>query len=210
MGLHISKKFKGGNTLLVWKIEESPHFLYDLAELTPAELIRLQGIKSPEKQMQWLAVRALLNSFAGQKTEIFYHPGGQPFLKSPIQISISHSADYVAILLNDKRNTGIDIQKITANKIIRAKSYFINENEIKSFGDLQDIEMLHILWSIKEAGFKYCRNPALNMKEDITVLPFVKDKTGLVTIHLFANDKTAESVDLHYEVWNGYTLVWTL
>lgn len=210
MGLYQCKKLKGGNQLLTWKIEEPVTTLLSLANLNPKEQVSFANIISDKKQLQWLAVRALLNTHYQSKTELFNLEDGRPYLHNHTNISISHSGDFVAILLNETRKTGVDIQKIIQNKIIEGKSYFINETEADSLSGLSDITALHLIWSIKEATYKLAYTPQLNMKEHITVSPFSLKTSGTVQVQVSHGQNTCETINLYYEVMNNYTVACTL
>lgn len=209
MGLHICQELKGGNILLIWKIEETINILLKAADLSTAEKVHFSKLNSQKKQIQWLAVRALLNNYFKEKTEILYYPGGQPYLKNQKHISISHSFEYVAILLNDHRKTGVDIQKIIKYNIEAAKSYFINSNELASLNNPTDIRFLHLLWSMKEAGYKYFNNNDINLKENITVLPFERKENGYAKIQCCIDNIMIEKTELYYEFWDDYVWVCT-
>jgi len=210
MGLHHCKELEGGNLLLTWKIDESLPALFELACLDTSEQIRYSKITSAKKQSQWLSVRALINTYYNEKIALSYLEDGRPMLHNQTNISISHSGDFVAILLNEKRKTGVDIQKIAKNNIIKGKSYFINNIELESLPELSNRSALHLFWSVKEACYKWAANPHLNLKEDITILPFMLGQSGTLRSWLSSDHHPIEALELYYEIWEDYTLACTI
>jgi len=85
------------------------------------------------------------------KTKAFkldYHPTNKPFLKGRTEhISISHSHDKLAIIINEKENTGIDIE-LMRDKVLKIQHKFLNEHET-SFAK----ESMYKVYVIKELDF---------------------------------------------------------
>lgn len=84
--------------------------------------------------------------------ELDYHPTNKPFLKGRTEhISISHSHDKLAIIINEKENTGIDIE-LMRDKVLKIQHKFLNEHEMSFAKD--QIEKLITIWAAKEAMYK--------------------------------------------------------
>lgn len=89
--------------------------------------------------------------------ELIYNENNKPYIKdSNIYFNISHSGDYVAIIMSDVE-VGIDIQKIKELKLNIAKRFF-HENEYQRIIDEKDVnkqtELFYIYWTMKEAYTK--------------------------------------------------------
>lgn len=96
--------------------------------------------------------------------EIDYSPANKPFLKGRTEhISISHSHNKLAVILNIKENTGIDIELIR-DKVLKIKHKFLNEQELLMAND--NIDRLITVWAAKETLYK-----AYGLKE----LDFIKN-----------------------------------
>ena len=83
--------------------------------------------------------------------DIFYNEYGKPYIKNnPIYFNISHSGDYIVIIISDKE-CGIDIEKIRGlnNKII---DKICIDKEKKS---IIDDKTYTKIWTMKEAYSKY-------------------------------------------------------
>src|SRR5690606_18160449 len=119
MPLYKLEKLTPNRVMAVWLISES------LEELLNIASVYIQGIKVPEyishpsKQVEWLASRLALK-FCCDLMHIPYQgtyrtDTGQPLLiGNKAHISISHSTNFAAILLDTHQKVGIDIEKISA------------------------------------------------------------------------------------------------
>ena len=83
--------------------------------------------------------------------DIFYNEYGKPYIKNnPLYFNISHSSDYIVIIISD-RECGIDIEKIRP----------INNNIIdrvcldKEIDMIIDDKSFTKIWTMKEAYSKY-------------------------------------------------------
>lgn len=112
-------------------------------------------------------------------TEINYTLKNKPYLKNRKEyISISHSNKKLAIIINTKENTGIDIEQIK-EKVLRIKHKFLNKNELKFAGD--DPEKLITYWASKETLFKVSSQQPLNFILNLFVDDFYDTAfTGLI------------------------------
>ena len=71
----------------------------------------------------------MLNNLLQKKTTIFYN-GKVPYCKEFSNISITHSDNYAAVLLSEKK-IGIDLQK-EEQKIIKLKNKFLSKEKEKN------------------------------------------------------------------------------
>lgn len=94
-------------------------------------------------------LKHLLNS---DNFELDYTEEKKPFLKnSDKHISISHSHDKLAIIINKNENTGIDIELIR-DKVLTIRHKFLSEQELL-YAD-ENLEKLISLWAAKETLYK--------------------------------------------------------
>lgn len=101
--------------------------------------------------------------------KIVYDALNKPFLEQrKEQISISHSHDWLAITINQKESTGVDIELIR-NKVINIKHKFLADHELAFAGS--NIEILTLLWAAKEAIYKAYGKKSIEFK-NIQVEPF--------------------------------------
>ena len=94
----------------VWKMEESSDELLGMLEHKADYSSFLERVSAEKRRQERFASRVLLKELLGEEVRVDYHSTGAPFLACvPLYISISHTKDYVAVIL-DKRPTGIDIE----------------------------------------------------------------------------------------------------
>ena len=196
---NISKSIKMG----IWFINETTEQLRKLAEKEKLNLTHLPQVKNEIRIKQWLATRLLLNDFF-TSVDIIYDEKGKPFLSNDWNISISHSGDYVAIILNENENCGIDIEKIS-NKVTRIKHKFLNETDLKNITTKQD---LTIYWGAKEALYKYYGKKEVLFIENLFIEDFSPNKNTFTGIIDMPNLKT--KLNLVWEKIEDYILVYTL
>lgn len=117
-----------------------------------------------EKKGSKLLLEHLLNT---QEELLFYDLKGKPFLKGRQEhISISHSHDYLVILVNKTSNTGVDIECIR-QKVLGIRHKFLSQEELVFCG--QDIERHIRLWAAKEAVYKWYGKKELDFKRHLHV-----------------------------------------
>lgn len=158
--------------------ENIPSFLSD------TDRVHASTIKSLNYRSQWIAVRMLLKEILPEAEGITYDEKGKPFLlNSDLHISLSHTADLVAICISDKP-CGIDLE-ILGEKVLRIKDRFMNDSEATFATDPLS---MHIIWGVKECVFKHWGKGNVEFKSEIIVLPFSSqsDSSGDV---LFRNER---------------------
>ncbi len=111
--------------------------------------------------------------FTGSKINLRYTITNKPFLADRTEyISISHSHDYLVIIVNEKENTGIDIELIR-DKVLKVQFKFLNKTELKFASN--NIEKLITLWAAKEALYKVYGLKKLDFKTNLIIDNFSDD-----------------------------------
>lgn len=124
-------------------------------------------MKREDHRQGFLAVRMLLERAGFSDHDVFYDPGGRPFLQDGRYISISHSQAFAALYIGPEAY-GIDIEKIST-KLQKAKSHFIQKEVIPAgFEPLA----LTVIWTVKEAIYKLSDSRPLSFLTDLHVYPF--------------------------------------
>src|SRR5437867_4007158 len=133
MPITIKRKISSTQTLGIWKINEKKDELFTLIQLSEDELRQYKKINNELRKLHWLACRVLLNELLNEKNlEIIYDEFGKPYLKdSSLKISISHAHEFAAIIIDENKETGIDIELINP-KIERVIEKFMNDEELSS------------------------------------------------------------------------------
>lgn len=206
MGVVVKEYVEDGCLMGLWEIEEDFDTIYEKVLLDEDEKITLFGFKNPDRQIEWLSVRALLNDLTQNNSKIVYNTEHKPFLfDNSFNISITHSKKLTSILLGKNKQVGIDLEYMS-HRINKIAHKFINDHEYitpnKAFEQLH----LYIHWCAKEALYKICDKVNINFKENLTIKPFEIDHTGLIKgIH--HNTGIYEEFDLRYQVRDNYVIV---
>jgi len=151
--------------------------------------------RNKKRRQEWLSIRLLLKEM-NESSNISYDEFGAPNIKGN-KISISHSSEITAIIVSPY-NVGVDIQKISP-KTLAISSKFISDKTHKNLSE----EKATIIWSCKEAMYKFHKEGKINFKSDITVQPFTVKKNG----NLKCNFK-GKIYNLQYIKINNHFLVY--
>ncbi|MBD3636044.1 MAG: 4'-phosphopantetheinyl transferase superfamily protein [Crocinitomicaceae bacterium] len=137
----------------------------DLNFFTKEELSRYETFISDKRRREFYFTRVLLRSF-NLDLVIQYRDTGKPIINEG-HISISHSRNNVVIGYSKDHIIGVDIEFFNP-KIHRVKFKFLASIEKERF-DIENEEVLTLIWSIKEAIYKMEDIPGLLFKEHILV-----------------------------------------
>lgn len=157
------------NTILgLWQIEESVQELS--SNISPEDLKTIESYH-PNKQLEFLATRQLIRQVC-EKHQITYHgiekdEYGKPHLMdSTYHISVSHAFPLVGCLIHKKEPCGLDIEK-PRPQLNRIKNKFLSKEELVRCGE--DLELLCLHWSAKEALYKIYGRKQLIFAEELFV-----------------------------------------
>ncbi len=209
MPLFYQQNINATTRLAIWKIEETEDFF---AGTVPLQ----REITHPHKRLQHLAARYLLRYlFPGFPYEdILIASTRKPFLANEqYHFSISHCGDFAAAIVSSSNRVGIDIEIPTA-KVVKIANKFLHEQEQIEFGvgnsdstvgqlTDQPINQLTLLWSAKEAIFKWWGNGEVDFSEMIRLEKFDFSNKG----HFNAWFKQT-ALQLHYEMFDKLCLAW--
>lgn len=136
--------------------------------------------------------------------ELNYTAERKPFLRNrPEHISISHSHDKLAIIINTSEPTGIDIE-LMRDKVKNIQHKFLNESELLLADN--NVDKLLTYWAAKEALYK-----VYGLKEvEFSLHLFVeglekKDLTGRIELSNFKKSYKLVSEDI-----GNYKMVYVL
>lgn len=186
----------------VFNIKEGLYFgLLDLKVFTAQEnLVAKRDIETKGKEY-------LAKYLLGNKATITYDGKGKPYLADDTRhISISHSHNRLAIIVNEKESTGIDIELIR-DKVLKIKHKFLTNEELLDAND--DPEKLLIYWAAKETLYKIYGLKEVDFIKDLFVKPFTKHNLGTIIGEIKLPNYT-ESFHLQYQIIDDYVLVFAL
>jgi phosphopantetheinyl transferase len=186
-----------GGIIGIRSLIESSEILLAQHKLSETDQQRFDKLKIERRKKEFLTTRILLKNILGENQIIEYHSSGKPKLKdSKKNISISHSADFAAIYISNKK-IGIDIEQ-TSRNIDKVATRFLHPKEKEFISDLKDQQKAKILfWSAKEAIFKCSDFQGIQFSEQIIIEPFNMELKGTFNGSLLLVEKNVK-FKLHY------------
>lgn len=192
----------------VWQITESEEELRRLASVPSDELEEISYIKSESLRKQKLAVRALLDEMFEEKVYLSHHDNGKPYIEnSSINISITHTDKYVAVIVNDSEDVGIDCESLDRDfSAVEKKA--LSDEEIEGLDEDKRNEQLAIYWCAKEAVFKKMSQYNVDFAEQIEIDDFRMRGEGELYATFTQKDGFEEEMRLEYMTFDRHVLVW--
>jgi phosphopantetheine--protein transferase-like protein len=191
----------------VWKIEEPEDFFLRSIPLQ-------RNITHPHKRLQHFAGRYLLPFLFPDfpHAEIEIADTRKPFLPDEqYHFSISHCGNYAAALVSSTERVGIDIEIITP-RIEKIKHKFLHIDElvfVHSHKADQQIQLLTLLWSAKEAMFKWWGSGDVDFSEVLRTEAFSFLDAGIIPSTLLKNNLKI-LLDIYYEMRDELSLAWVV
>ena len=209
MGLYLKKELENEAVIGVWQVTETEDELIELSATPADEMEEISFIRSESLRKQRLAVRALLNTLFDEKVYLSHHDNGKPYLENnPVNISISHTEKYVAVILHEEENVGIDIESLDRDfSAVEKKA--LSEDEIDDLEDEKRNEQLAIYWCAKEAVYKLLSRYNVDFAEQIEIERFRPRGEGELEA-TFTSKNEEEEFDLEYITFDRHVLVWVV
>lgn len=210
MPLYLKEKLENEATIAVWQITETEAELTELSSTPSDEMEEISYIRSESLRKQRLAVRALLNELFEDKVYLSHHDNGKPYLENMVtNISITHTDKFVAVILHDEEDVGIDMESLDRDfSAVEKKA--LSEDEIEDIDEDRKNEQLAIYWCAKEAIFKRVSIYNVNFSEQIEVERFRPRGEGELEATFIHKDGYEEEFDLSYMVIERHVLVWVV
>ena len=137
--------------IALWKATEDTGFFKESLIEQDFPTHAVEQINHPEKIHQWYASRFLLCRIYPAAIQLYSQR--KPYLFNGPEISFSHSQDVVAVQISHYKS-GIDVQWADP-KLKRISQRFLSDVDLETVKTSDEIISLSIIWSIKEAVFKY-------------------------------------------------------
>lgn len=196
----------------IWKIEETEAFFKGNVPVH-------REVTHPHKRLQHLAGRFLLQYLypAFPYELIRIAETRKPFVENEaVHFSISHCGDFAAAIISTTHRVGIDIE-IPVPQILRIKEKFLNKEEMLLLQEsglktidyslpTADYRLPTLLWSAKEAVYKWYGEGRVDFKQDIQLTEIHR---GLQRIDCWFN-KSASALFIRYSDFNGLVLAWVV
>lgn len=193
----------------IWKIEEDESFFLSTVPLQ-------QNITHPHKRLQHLAGRFLLKYLFADfpYEEILIADTRKPYLPNEqYHFSISHCGDYAAAIVSPTLRVGIDIE-IPSEKVERIAHKFIHENEKVFFVSGEQLavnrELLTVLWSAKEALFKWYSLGKVDFKENMQLNNIIQKQNGSLLLPFVFKKEASIQLNIHSKIFDEIVLSWVV
>jgi len=210
MALYLVKELDNTARIGIWQITETEEELKELSSTPTDEMEEISYIRSESLRKQRLAVRALLNELFEDKVYLAHHDNGKPYIENnSINISITHTDKYVAVILDDNDEVGIDIESLDRDfSAVERKA--LSEDEIDDLEEdkAEKNEQLAIYWCAKEAIYKKMSQYNVDFAEQIEVDRFRSRGEGELEATFTHKDGYEEELSLEYMIFDNHVLVW--
>ncbi|MEP6685068.1 MAG: 4'-phosphopantetheinyl transferase superfamily protein [Parafilimonas sp.] len=198
----------------IWKIEEDENFFLQKVPLQ-------QNITHPHKRLQHLAGRFLLQYLFPNfpYEEILIADTRKPYLPNEqYHFSISHCGNYAAAIVSSTHRLGIDIE-IPSEKIERIAHKFIHENEKRFLVSSEQLAVSNlpfidhrlpftILWSSKEALFKWYSLGKVDFKENMQLDNFIQKQNDSLLLPFVFKKEDLIQLNITAKIFNEIVLSW--
>ena len=210
MALYFKKELDNGAVIAVWQITETEDELKALSSVPSDEMEEISLFGSESQRKQKLAVRALINELFDEKMYLDHHDNGKPYLENcATNISITHTEKYVAVIIHDEDDLGIDIESLDRD-FSAVEQRALSEDEIEDLDDDSRNEQLAIYWCAKEAIFKRMSQLRVDFAEQIEVEKFRPKGKGELEATFIHKNGHEEEFNLGYVIFDRHVLVWVV
>lgn len=204
MPLFYQQDINQDTRLAVWKIEEEESFFLEKASLR-------REITHPHKRLQHLAGRYLLvylfPDFPAELIEIA--DTRKPFLPDEqYHFSISHCGNFAAAIVSKTERVGIDVELLTP-RVEKIKHKFLHPDELQMVDQatVDRIQLLTLLWSAKEAMFKWWGRGDVDFSEVLRIWEMPNQMQGKINAS-FQKNEIDIALQLDYLLMHELTLFW--
>lgn len=187
----------------IWKIEEPEAFFNEATGLYP-------DIKSEKRRLERLAGRYLLQylKLDFPLHHIFSDAHDKPRIPDDrYRFSISHSYPYVAAVVSDRYECGIDVQTWHP-RMLSLQRKFLSAGEQALFAG--DPKLITLAWSAKEAAYKWQGRRGIEFIEQLPVRKFLPFSKGYRLLIEAQYEGSAQPVHLQAAVYQDYALAWVV
>jgi phosphopantetheinyl transferase len=152
-----------------------------LQAMLPSEILtdaELASIHHPQKQIEFfcsrLTIKHLSDKLGIKYLGIKKDEYGKPYLVGSVwQFSLTHTVEYIAVVMHETRDLGIDMEQ-PSEKLLRIAHKYLSENERSDANN--DLDKLCIYWSAKEALYKLYGKRKVIFIDNLLISPFNKDQ----------------------------------
>jgi phosphopantetheinyl transferase len=201
MPIFFQQRINENTRLGIWKIEEAEAFFH-------GNVPQHRNVTHPHKRLQHLAGRFLLQFLFPDFPYALIQIADtrKPFLPDEqYHFSISHCGDYAAAIVSIKQRVGVDIE-LPVEKILGIKEKFtgVKEFSIISPPATSKSQVATIIWSAKEAVFKWYAVGGVDFRRDIRLEKINVEEQTIDCCF----EKTKSNLVIHFRQLDGLILTW--
>ncbi|MGZ2370193.1 4'-phosphopantetheinyl transferase family protein [Ancylomarina sp. YFZ004] len=192
--------------LVLWKITEELEDLLEQVCLSKAEQARIEGFGSLSRKKEFITTRILLQKLLGDDVLIENNEHGKPLLiNSDFDISISHSKEYVGVMLGKNHDLALDIEYLS-DRVYRITKRFMSESEMSSISENE--KQLHIYqhWCAKECLIKLYGKKDVLLIDELKIHPFQPNQSTF-SGEVIRTD-FSKKFNFQYQAFDSYLMVW--
>lgn len=194
-----------GKKIAFWQITEDEETLLQMYNPTAEEIVFLQGLHE-SKRLHFLSSRLLLRTLV-PNGKLAKDDAGKPHFEDETpHISISHSGNYAAAIIDENNPTGIDIET-QGPKILRIEDKFCNTYDKTNIRKSHHSLCLLIMWGAKESLYKWYGKKEVDFKKHMTVGPFETGDSGRFSA-TFHKPGIQQDFIMEYAVFEDHVAVW--
>ncbi len=189
---------RGTGLAAIWKVEEEESFFTERITAT-------SSIKNEKRRIEHLAGRFLLQYLYPHFPLAAIAPDAEAKPRLPanaLYFSISHSWPYVAVVVDERHEAGIDIQTWHP-RIADISHKYLSQQEHNMVGG--DPRLLTLAWSAKEAAYKWNGRRGVEFIEDLPIQRFFGPDTPYIDL-LCHNTNRVAAIRLEAQMEPDYAL----
>lgn len=205
MALFYQQNINEQSKLAIWELTETEDFF--------AASVTIQShVTHPQKRLQHLGGRYLLPFLFSDfpSSSIAIADTRKPYLPDEeYHFSISHCGNFAAAIVSKEERVGIDIELYT-ERVHKIKHKYLHPLELEFVNSIvteKQTQLLTLLWSAKEAMFKWWGNGDVDFSEVLRIEPFLMLHEGIIQAR-FEKGETNIPLKLHYRMMEKMCLVW--
>ncbi len=207
MPIYYQQNINDFTQMAVWLIEEPERFFTQKVSVQ-------QAVSHPHKRLQHLAGRYLLPYLVPEfPTDLIQIADTRkPYLPNEAyHFSISHCGNYAAAIVSQSERVGIDVELVT-HRVDKIRHKFLHPHEliewkIETLNDLEKYKTLTLLWSAKEAMFKWWGRGDVDFSDCMRIDATAIQNTGEL-MATFQKGLFATRLILQYQLTDSLSLVW--
>ncbi|MDR3351231.1 MAG: 4'-phosphopantetheinyl transferase superfamily protein [Prevotellaceae bacterium] len=208
--LYKIQKYKDGSAIAIWEITETEEQLRQACPLPHKDEEELRFIAHEQRRKERLVVYLLLENLFGKKIYLGYHDNGRPFLQNETgDVSISHTSRFACLIYHPEEHVGIDIEN-TLRNFSAVEKKALSEKERDYLHEKNRPVQLCIIWSAKEALYKYIGESGIDFSTQLEIEKFTPHKQG--KLHAVYTGKSEKTIpyELSYELIEDHAMVWVV